>query len=173
VAACGAGAEGAPHELHNRLTDRELPHLILERGVGFLVLLQGSDECVSALREELDEDVSVGLSDSFQGVSRIADAAREASWALQAARAGRESFIRYGEEAPLFLPRTLSQAEAAVTRVLGPLMSYDREHGTELVRSLGIFLRCNRSWQRAAKQLFVHKQTLVYRMRRVEELTAT
>ncbi|MHB1833417.1 MAG: helix-turn-helix domain-containing protein, partial [Solirubrobacteraceae bacterium] len=27
------------------------------------------------------------------------------------------------------------------------------------------------SWQRAAKELYVHKQTLVYRMRRVEELT--
>ena len=71
----------------------------------------------------------------------------------------------------MFLPRTLRQAEAAVTRVLGPLMRYDSEHGTELVRSLGVFLSCNRSWQRAAKQLFVHKQTLVYRIRRVEEIT--
>jgi len=171
VAACGCTGEAAMGELHHRLTDRDLPHLILARDGNFVVLLHGSDECVSALREELEDDVPVGLSDSFQGISRIADAAREARWALQAGRAGRESFVRYGEDAPMFLPRTLRQAEAAVTRVLGPLMSYDSEHGTELVRSLGVFLSCNRSWQRAAKQLFVHKQTLVYRIRRVEEIT--
>jgi purine catabolism regulator len=29
----------------------------------------------------------------------------------------------------------------------------------------------DRSWQRAADSLHVHRQTLVYRMRRVEELT--
>ena len=34
-----------------------------------------------------------------------------------------------------------------------------------------MFLRCNRSWQTAADELFIHKQTLVYRMRRVEEIT--
>jgi purine catabolism regulator len=39
------------------------------------------------------------------------------------------------------------------------------------VHSLDEFLQANRSWQRAAKALFVHKQTLVYRMKRVEELT--
>jgi PucR family transcriptional regulator, purine catabolism regulatory protein len=171
VAAFGSNGEAVTHELHHRLTELDLPHLLLQRDAGVLALFQGSDECLRALRKEVDVGVPVGLSDSFQGVSRVADAAREARWALQAARAGKESFVRYGEDAPLFLPRTLRQAEAAVTRVLGPLMSYDSEHGTELVRSLGIFLSCNRSWQRAAKQLFVHKQTLVYRIRRVEELT--
>ena len=33
------------------------------------------------------------------------------------------------------------------------------------------FLDSNRSWKQAAETLFVHKQTLIYRMRRVEELT--
>jgi purine catabolism regulator len=36
---------------------------------------------------------------------------------------------------------------------------------------LASFLAQDRSWQRAAKGLHIHKQTLVYRMRRVEELT--
>jgi PucR family transcriptional regulator, purine catabolism regulatory protein len=79
--------------------------------------------------------------------------------------------VHYGENSPLFLPRTLTEAEAVVTRVIGPLLDYDRDHGTELVESLRVFLTCNRSWQRAAKELFVHKQTLVYRIRRIEELT--
>jgi hypothetical protein len=52
-----------------------------------------------------------------------------------------------------------------------PTLEYDTEHSAELVHSLDEFLQANRSWQRAAKALFVHKQTLVYRMKRVEELT--
>jgi purine catabolism regulator len=69
------------------------------------------------------------------------------------------------------MPRTIGEAAAVVDRILGPLLTYDREHNAELVRSLDQFLRANRSWQRAAEALFIHKQTLVYRIKRVEELT--
>jgi PucR family transcriptional regulator, purine catabolism regulatory protein len=55
--------------------------------------------------------------------------------------------------------------------VLGPVIAYDEEHVTDLVHSLAVFLEHNRSWQRSAEVLHVHKQTLVYRMHRVEELT--
>jgi purine catabolism regulator len=55
--------------------------------------------------------------------------------------------------------------------VLGPVVAYDADHATELVHSMAVFLAHNRSWQRAAEALHVHKQTLVYRMHRVEELT--
>ena len=34
-----------------------------------------------------------------------------------------------------------------------------------------MFLQENRSWQRAADRLHVHKQTLVYRIKRIETLT--
>ncbi|MCY1562120.1 Transcriptional activator PmfR [compost metagenome] len=34
-----------------------------------------------------------------------------------------------------------------------------------------MFLEHNRSWLTAARQLHVHKQTLVYRVRRIEEIT--
>ncbi|HEY6397319.1 MAG TPA: PucR family transcriptional regulator ligand-binding domain-containing protein, partial [Solirubrobacteraceae bacterium] len=92
VAACGVGGAASMRELHHRLTDRDLPHLLLARDASLYALLQGSAAGESALREELDDDVPIGLSDSFKGVSRVADAAREASWALRAARAGSPSF---------------------------------------------------------------------------------
>jgi PucR family transcriptional regulator, purine catabolism regulatory protein len=170
LAACGNDGVATGGELHHRLTELGVAHLLLPRDSCLFVLMQGSPADLDALRKELDSGVSIGVSDPFHTVSRAPDAAREAQWALQAARAGGGELVRYGENSPLFLPRTLSQAQAAVTRVIGPLLDYDRDHGTELVDSLRVFLNCNRSWQRAAKELFVHKQTLVYRMRRVEEL---
>ncbi|MED3562522.1 helix-turn-helix domain-containing protein [Bacillus xiapuensis] len=34
-----------------------------------------------------------------------------------------------------------------------------------------VYLRENRSWQGAAKTLHIHKQTLVYRINRIEQIT--
>jgi Purine catabolism regulatory protein-like family/PucR C-terminal helix-turn-helix domain len=55
--------------------------------------------------------------------------------------------------------------------LLSPLLDYDAGHGTELVRTLRVFLDCSGSWTRAAETMFVHVNSLRYRMRRVEELT--
>jgi Purine catabolism regulatory protein-like family/PucR C-terminal helix-turn-helix domain len=55
--------------------------------------------------------------------------------------------------------------------LLSPLLDYDAEHGTELVRTLRVFLDCSGSWTKAAEAMFVHVNSLRYRMRRVEELT--
>lgn len=52
--------------------------------------------------------------------------------------------------------------------VLGPLQG---EYGDELVRSLEAFIEQNGHWERAARDLFCHRHTLRYRIRRVEELT--
>jgi hypothetical protein len=55
--------------------------------------------------------------------------------------------------------------------LLSPLLDYDAVHGTELVRTLRVFLDCSGSWTKAAEAMFVHVNSLRYRMRRVEELT--
>ena len=43
--------------------------------------------------------------------------------------------------------------------------------GSQFLRSLAVFLSCRRSWQATARELNVHRQTVVYRMDRVAELT--
>ena len=55
--------------------------------------------------------------------------------------------------------------------VLGPLDRYDEAHGGELIPSLRAFLDRNARWEAAAGELYVHRHTLRYRMRKVEELT--
>ena len=42
---------------------------------------------------------------------------------------------------------------------------------TELLRSLEAFIENNGQWERAAREVFCHRHTLRYRMRKVEELT--
>jgi PucR family transcriptional regulator, purine catabolism regulatory protein len=159
-------------DLHLRLEDRGIAHLPLRRAPWLLVLLADDDDVIAGLRAEVPPDTPIGLSGPLGRLDRAADAAREAGWAAHAAAAGRPRVVRYGDEAPsLFLPRGLSEARRAVAQVLGPLIDYDAAHDAELVRSLRVFLEHNRSWKEAACALHVHKQTLVYRLRRVEELT--
>jgi purine catabolism regulator len=55
--------------------------------------------------------------------------------------------------------------------VLGPIENGEGEYGDELLRSLEAFLEHNGQWERAARQLYCHRHTLRYRIRRVEELT--
>ena len=55
--------------------------------------------------------------------------------------------------------------------ILSPIEAGEGAYGGELMRSLEAFIECNGQWERAARQLFCHRHTLRYRIRRVEELT--
>jgi PucR family transcriptional regulator, purine catabolism regulatory protein len=106
------------------------------------------------------------------GAARVADAHWEAAWALQGAGTSGRAICRYGEDAASpFMPRDLDESRSIVRHVLGPLLDYDAEHDAPLVVSLRTYLSHNRSLKAAAEALHVHKQTVIYRMRRVEELT--
>ena len=55
--------------------------------------------------------------------------------------------------------------------VLGPLEDASGEYGDELIRSLEAFIEQNGQWEQAARELYCHRHTLRYRIRRVEQLT--
>jgi purine catabolism regulator len=55
--------------------------------------------------------------------------------------------------------------------VLGKLHEYDEQNASDLVKSLACFLEANGHWGEAAERLYVHRHTLRYRMKRVEEIT--
>lgn len=58
-----------------------------------------------------------------------------------------------------------------VPRPLKKLLEYDRQNQGELLKSLEVFLDCNGNASRAAKELFIHYKTLLYRIERIKEIT--
>ena len=60
--------------------------------------------------------------------------------------------------------------ESFARRVLRPLLEPERGHGGDLLRTLQVFLEEDRVQRRAAARCFVHVNTIVYRVRRIEEL---
>ena len=170
LAAFAAGEAGRYTDLHLRLEEGNVPHLLSRHSGIFRVLLPYTDDAIETLMEEVGSPI--GLSNPLGSTTRMADAHRESTWALQGAQSTGRKIVRYGEEAASpFLPRNLDEAQAIVRHILGPVLDYDAEHGTPLVTSLRTYLSHDRSLKAASEALHVHKQTVVYRMRRVEELT--
>jgi len=55
--------------------------------------------------------------------------------------------------------------------LLAPIERTEGEYGDELLRSLEAYIEQNGQWERAARELYCHRHTLRYRIRRIEELT--
>ena len=105
---------------------------------------------------------------------RLVQGLREARYALQLCRSDGRLQAEFADLGTYQLLLSLQDPDALRTfadSVLTPLDQYDGLHGTELVSSLRAFLERNARWESAAKDLFVHRHTLRYRMRKVEELT--
>lgn len=158
-------------EFQARLRAAKIPHLAVRRQDELLALLPAEYATADVLVPGPKGSSSAGISEPVHTLKAIGDAARQARWAREAARSEGRTVVVYGEQSPTFLPRTVVEGEAAVARILGALIAYDEESGSQLVHSLRVFLDSNRSWKEGASRLGIHRQTLMYRMGRVEELT--
>ena len=55
--------------------------------------------------------------------------------------------------------------------LLDPLVSHDHERGGDLLRTLTVFFECSENASEAADRLFLHRNSVSYRLERVRELT--
>ncbi|WP_028922482.1 PucR family transcriptional regulator [Pseudonocardia acaciae] len=124
------------------------------------------------LRTVLGASAAVGLATGAGGPHGCLVEAAEAY--RVALLPGRERWATAREAASHVL--LLADASAGVRRVLyagtlEPVLRHDAAHGTDLARTLAVFLDHACSWQRTAEVLHLHVNSLRYRVRRIEELT--
>jgi PucR family transcriptional regulator, purine catabolism regulatory protein len=168
VASSDTSAEEAAYAM---LTRRGVGHL-LRRTEGATLVLCGDTGVETWLAEDLRAlGLLAGVSSPVNDLAGIRPAADEARWALAIAGLEGQVLVRYGDQTNLLAPRSPTEARALAARTLGTLLEYDAEHGTDYLNTLRVLLRNDRSWQRAAADLSIHKQTLGYRLRRIEEVS--
>ncbi|MFC0599320.1 PucR family transcriptional regulator [Streptomyces palmae] len=111
---------------------------------------------------------AAGVSDPRRGLEELPAAWREARGAARAARAEPRlgPVASWSEVGPYRLLTELSAT--AADPAVRPLL--ERSH-TELARTAEVFLDCAGQAGRTAQQLGIHRQTLYYRLSRVEQLT--
>jgi len=53
---------------------------------------------------------------------------------------------------------------------IGTLVDYDEKKGSNLKYTLEVYLQCGQNTQSTADKLFIHRHTLRYRLKRIEEI---
>lgn len=124
--------------------------------------------CRQALGEALL--LHFGVSNSSINYGKAGQAFREAEQVLAFSAEFRSPFF-----SELGVYRLLSEAsndtlESFISDYLGPLLSYDEKHDSQLLSTLRIFLNHCLSKQEAANKLYIRRQTLYHRLGKIEDL---
>ena len=127
------------------------------------------------LRGAVDGPVTVGAAGPGVGAAELAELYREArrccdvlvSLGRTGQAASREELGVYGL---LLSASGQGEVDRFVFRTVGPLLDYDRDRGSELVRTLLAYYGSGGSLTRTAAELFVHVNTLYQRLERVTQL---
>jgi len=122
--------------------------------------------------------VSTGISRPVEGLTMLREAYREAKDALSIAQelGDHEQTTYYGDLKLYQLLLALKEYNLKNLRrffveSLEPLVEHDERKQGDLVRTLNGFFEANGNLARAADNLDVHRNTLVYRLERISELT--
>ncbi len=153
---------------------RQIGSLVAVRGTGEAALRDaGNAFKVEATRRIPGGVIGIGIGRPVDDPLRIHLSFGEARRALAIGRwsRGPGQLMLFSDLGVDRLLADVSEAEveAYCGAVLGPLEAYDRAHGTALVPTLDTFL-ASRNGALAARQMFVHYNTLKNRLAKIEEI---
>jgi hypothetical protein len=145
---------------------------------GALAIIIPGDPTAEALAAlcELGPGVTCGISEQVDSPELLPQGVRQAERAIDLGlRLGRAGLpVRYDELGIYRLLCTIGDMQHLMgyaRDVLGPLLDYDTEHRTELVRTLSVYLRHHGSHKQSARTLHLHTNTVAYRVARIEAIT--
>jgi purine catabolism regulator len=121
------------------------------------------------------EDLRVGVGRLAANPEALARSYREARQALMIGRRlfSGQPVIYFGELGIyrlLFHLHGAEDVQAFYEEVLGPLLEYDRRTDNELVETLETYFACNGNLSEAARRLHLHRNSLLYRLERIQEV---
>ncbi len=159
-------------ELH-RAPAFDSANLLLDADQGILLAICRDDQSqIESVQRCLGSGAFIGVSAPISPATGVRESFRQARMTLAQGQELDRHILRYGEaELGLIMaPRSLAEARALVGRYLGPLIEHDRLQGAALVQTLSVFLKNDGNSKKTAYELGVHRQTLVYRLKQIEQL---
>jgi sugar diacid utilization regulator len=135
-------------------------------------LEQIKQEC-DALAGELDDDVAIGFSSWHAGMAAIAVAYAEARDAVEIALGAgiRGRAVAFNDVLIDHMVRSSPHGDRILDQTIRPLVAYDRDRQGDLVKTLRVYLDSGFNLTRSAEALSVHPNTVVYRLKRVKDLS--
>lgn len=126
-------------------------------------------------RRDWDTEVSIGIGRVKSGLFYVHKSLQEATKCLQFIRSYKFedrvlSYTDLGVQR-LILQNSEEELMDFIQEALGPLLSYENTRkGGELLHTLFVFLENNQNAKNAAETLHIHTNTLIYRLKRIEEI---
>lgn len=148
-----------------------------------IVLLQKDDRKELTAREQktlqdicTDHGIFAGLSNCFKNIFELHDFYKQALHAIELGteacnRPGLFIYRNYCSEhlTNIFLQK--ESPEIFCHPKLRILIDYDQQHGTHLAESLYAYLLYERNYTLSAEAIFIHRNTMIYRIRKIREMT--
>lgn len=130
-------------------------------------------DCCHKLTKDLAEAfLSVGISGAHDGLASLTISYSEAREALEVAVASEgPRVIAFRDMLIGSIVRTSRHADRILDETIGPVLRYDADKKSELLATLRAYVDSGFNLTKSAEVLHVHPNTVVYRLRRVKELT--
>lgn len=122
------------------------------------------------------EFLRIGISNVFFKIEDFSEQYTQASHALELGdhlkdRCGVRRYMDYAFFDLLRYAKASVNLELFCHPALSLLRKYDHDNNTDLYHTLDTFLSCGCSIKLATEKLFIHRNSLVYRLKRISELT--
>ncbi|WP_418955453.1 PucR family transcriptional regulator [Streptomyces tritici] len=114
---------------------------------------------------------AVGIGSPVETLAAAGDARRLAEVALRACPPGGGTVLLDEHLPAALLASSPALGATLAERVLGPVLRLDPADRDLLIGTLSAWLECDGSAQRAAHRLYCHRNTVLNRLRRLEQLT--
>ncbi|CAL9343779.1 hypothetical protein SUDANB37_00347 [Streptomyces sp. enrichment culture] len=115
--------------------------------------------------------VRVGVGPAVDGLAAVGDARRLADTALRLCPEDGGTVLLEDHLPAALVVSSPGLGAALAERVLGPLLRLDRAERELLLDTLAVWLECDGSARRAGARLYCHRNTVLNRLRRCEQLT--
>lgn len=175
-------------EVSNAVNYFGLETIIVDIGSRILILVKKEKESINGkiptklfkkIQHEISTDgkltISAGIGREVEDIMELSEGYYQAVKALDIGRQlnGTNSITCYddlGTYRILITGKHNPELKKFSEELLGNLQNSDRIHKTKLIDTLDEILRCNFNLKEAAKKLFIHYNTIRYRVSKIEEI---
>ena len=170
------------YSIINRIFDG-LEYLITERQNNIIIFfginhIDDIDQMIKKIKLYLKKHneeyirVTFGVSRTYKSIYNVPDIYNDCMVTTMFDKQNEITYYDSLDTVKLIYPlKEDKQFLAYYSKTIGVLLDHDEKYGGELIQTLKCFYECNMNKKDTANSLFIHVETLRYRMNKIEQLT--
>lgn len=140
-------------------------------------IVETGEELVTSINAEIKKlNVNIGIGGLCDELSDFKRSVNDARRVLKLLRScGLINYVKCYEDVGIyklfFEMNSQSEMKKFYLSTLSALIEYDKKNSTELVETLEVYIEEDRNLNKTSERLFIHKNTLKYRIKRIEDIS--